>query len=110
MVGGLARVSNNVEEIQLLAGSEPLSEGLLDQRAQAAGGILDHVNQLFKLSVNVTNHMDGALGQGESSAEIRDRRESCIGVRILHTQRPQIGECSLIQRRLLERGLVTHNK
>ena len=58
----LPRVIDHIEQIKLLAGGETFAEGLLDQRAQAARGVVDDVGQLAEFSVHVADDVHRSLG------------------------------------------------
>ncbi len=53
----------------------PLSLGAedpLDQRSQAARGVVDDMSQLFELAMNITDDMNGALLQSKDAVQMGD--------------------------------------
>ena len=105
----LARVINHVEQVELFAGGQAFAEGLLDERAQAARGVVDDVDEFLELPVHVADDVDRALGQGQSGAQAGDGGERGVGVGVLR------GEGAEVDERLVVHGepgggrLVTHN-
>ena len=109
MLIGLARIVDDVEQIELFARGEPLAKRVLHQRTQTAGGILDHVDQLLEFAVNVADHVNRAFWQRERRTEIGNRGERRVGVGILDAQSPQIRESLLVRRKMIGEGrLVAH--
>ncbi len=74
----LARVVDDGEQApDLVRRGAPLEEPL-DERAQAAGGVVDDVLELLVLAVHVADDVNGPLGERLDGLEVADLRERSL--------------------------------
>jgi hypothetical protein len=89
---GLARVVEELEQLAELRRVAATREHALDQRAQAAGGVVDHLAQLDVLAVDVAHDVHRRLREREDRLEVGELGERGRRVRVALGQGPQVHE------------------
>ena len=93
----LARVVDEVEQLQLLRIAQALAERLVHQRTKAARGVVDDVLELHVFAMHVADDMDGALWQSERGAQPGDGRERSLRRGELIAKRAEKDECLCVE-------------
>ena len=65
-IDGFARVVDHAEKLLFLLGLETITKNAIDDLAQCARRVVDHVAKLEIFTMNVGDHVDQAARQGES--------------------------------------------